>query len=791
MLFTKKKKRKKQEKPRLSAREYRKTKRLEKLKPSTQDTLRFERLYDNGLIKIGDKKFSRQYRLNDVAYEAAGENQQDGVVLSYAKALNSLDHHDAFELTVVNERVGERAIENLLMPLTSDKNDVYRSEINQIMAQKFTTSENEFQVRRYITLSADSRSAEEGDKDINKAAKDFTQRFQENGIDLRFESLSGKQRAHVLNFMTNPGDELPIRSLDMAKSNKDAVASRTMHIDSGYLKINEKFARIMYIHDYPKLMEDKLIRELLRLNREMVISIHAEPYNMQDTKRKVNSIATQNKIDMRRQQKDNFKDGIGEDMLSGAALEIKDSTAALQADFKDNTQKLFSGTFTIMVMADSKEDLRTATTDIKGVGQGQGVNIESVYNYQEEGFNTVLPIGHAVLNELPTKEFMRDMTTLNVATQVPFTSVELQSPHGEFFGQNQISKNLITIDRKNRDELITPSGLILGSSGSGKSVATKYQILNTLLNHPDDRIVIVDPESEYLPIGRALGAEILDISTGTDNHLNILDLPNRDDLDSEDRKLDLYKEKTNLLISLLSDVMPLTPGERGIIDRVTQMTYERYPKPTLMDWQDVLDQQEDVAAEELSNAMFPYTKGAQNIFAYDTNIDLSNRFIIFNTKSLDSTMKPFAMKVILDQIWKQVVSYQNKATTWLYFDEIQVNFETEANAQWFTNLWARVRKYGAIPTGITQNVITLLGNDAGQKMVSNTEFMILLRQKGPDLQKMSDVLGYDSVLLNQFCGGRPPKGTGLIQVDGVMIPFENEIPKNTKLFELLNTDVRA
>ncbi|MDF7637317.1 DUF87 domain-containing protein [Leuconostocaceae bacterium ESL0958] len=767
----------------------RKQGRLAEELPSTQDSLHFTSIDQTGLMRLPQTEYSQQYQLNDIAYEAAGEMKQDDVVESYARAINKLDHHDRLQLLVVNERVGKRAIEKLLMPLADDSNDVYRQEINQLITEKFEKNENEFNAKRYLTLTTESMTAAQGSRDLNTLAQSFAQSFQDNAVDLQMTPLDGQERIDQINQLTNPGVQNPTVRWQAEDDSKDYVAPANLHFDNAFFKVNERYARVLYIRNYPTLMEDKLIRELLKLNEELAISLHASPYNMQEAKRKVQKIATLNKIDLIRQQKSNFKEGIGEDLVSGLSTNVKDSTESLMQHFEDNTEKLFVGTFAVMFFADSRKEMKRITDDIKGVGQAAGVNFETAYNWQEEGFNSILPFGKNYLNQPMAKEHIRDMTTLNIATQVPFTSVEMQSEHGEFFGQNQITGNVITIDRKNRHELLTPSGLILGTSGSGKSVATKYQIMNTLLNHPNDRIVIVDPESEYLPIGQALGAEILDISTGTNNHLNLLDLPKKEDLDREDQKLDLVKEKTNLLVSLLEEVVELSAVDRGIIDRVTGETYRKYDQPTLKEWQLVLEEQPDPQADDLANAMYPYTMGSQDIFAYPTNIDLSSRFLIFNTKNLDRKLKTFAMKVILDQIWKQVVVNQNKAATWLYFDEIQVNFDTADNAQWFTNLWARVRKYGAIPTGITQNIMTLLEKEAGQKMVMNTEFMILLRQKGPDLKLMSELLGYDEVLLRQFCGGRPAKGTGIIQADNVMIPFENEIPENTKLFGLLNTDV--
>lgn len=338
----------------------------------------------------------------------------------------------------------------------------------------------------------------------------------------------------------------------------------------------------------------------------------------------------------------------------------------------------------------------------------------------------------------------------------------------------------------------TPSGLIFGTSGAGKGMATKWEMISALLRYPDDLFRIVDPESEYIPIARAFGAEILDISTGTQHHLNILDMVDSRLLDSEDRNVDLVKEKANLLSSLFESLLKsYTDEDASIVDRVTRKTYAAFEgnaeAPTLVEWYDILLKQPEPEAKTLATKVETYCIGSQDIFAHKTNIDLNAKFVVFNIKKLDEKMKPFAMKVILDQIWKQVVANQGKVTTRLYFDELQVNFEEESSANWFLNLWVRIRKYGAITTGITQNISTMLDSPAGIKMLSNSEFMILLRQKPVDLQRLKEAVNLKPKLL-KYVGEKVPQGTGLIYANGTIVPFENPIPENTELFKIMNTD---
>ncbi len=558
--------------------------------------------------------------------------------------------------------------------------------------------------------------------------------------------------------------------------------------NKAYFRLGENYAAVLTIQQYPKYLEDKLIKELCATGRELAISIHARPYDMMEARKAIQGTKTLNDVAIQKQQKQNFRSGVSEDAISGEAKEIQETTNALMDEIKNNGQKLFNGLFSVFLIAETEKELLEAVESVKNVGATWQVVFDTVDNYKEEALNAILPIGKPYLDV--EMSYMRDLTTTNIATQVPFTNVELQSPTGQFYGRNQLTKNMITIDRKK--DLITPSGLIFGTSGSGKGMATKWEILSTRLKFPKDRFLIVDPESEYLPIGKELDAEILDISTGTKNHLNILGMVDKQLLDEEDQELDLVKEKSNLLSTMFESLLKsYTNVDAGLVDRVTLLTYERFEnketEPTLVDWFKILKEQTDEGAKELANKVETYCVGSQDIFAHQTNIDLTAPFIVFNTKKLDDRLKKFAMKVILDQLWKQVVSGQGKVTSRLYFDELQVNFTTEEEAEWFLNLWARIRKYGAVTTGITQNPTTLLDSKAGQKMIANSEFLILLRQKPIDSQRLVEILSLTPAL-KKYINDRAPQGTGLISAGGVVVPFENPIPKETHLFEIMNTD---
>lgn len=766
----------------------RKARVVEKAALKSQDAIYYTSQMADGLMHVVEDTYSTMYELGNLDYEVSSEEERLDVVMGYAEALNSLDKNSSYQLLVINKKTKSDLVDDILLDYQGDTEDEFREEINQLVEAAHARDDRGFEIKKYAIFSTHVVDSKAHQK-LSHIAKNFETRFDNSGVDLDIHQLSGTERLTILSDLLRPGSHFSISYQDMTiagLSSKAFITPKSLRFPRGkdYFKLGDTFARVLYIREYPKYLEDILIKELCASGLELAISIHAKPYDIVEARKNIQSIHTLNNTDIQKQQRQNFQVGLTEEMISGESREIKNATQDLLDEIKDNGQKIYSGIFTVLLTGETEEALNKTTREIKDIADTWQVTFDSVDEYKQEALNTVLPIGKPYLDV--EMNYMRDMTTSNVATQIPFSSIELQSPTGLYYGKNQMSNNMITIDRKK--DLITPSGLVLGSSGAGKGMTVKWELINSYLRYTDDRFIIVDPEGEYTPLAKQFGGQVLDISTGTTHHLNIMDLADTELLDDEDQAVDLVKEKANLLASLFESLLKdFSDLEAAIIDRVTRLTYDQVKKPTLVDWYQILKGQPETVAQELATKVEPYTVGAQDIFAHPTNIDLNARFVVFNIKKLDDKMKPFAMKVILDQIWKQVVEGQGKRVTRLYFDELQLNFTTEDSANWFTHLWSRIRKYGAITTGITQNVATLLDTSAGTKMISNSEFIILLRQKITDLQRLKEVVRLTPKLI-KYVGDRVPQGTGVISSGGVVVPFENPIPKDTELFRLMNTD---
>lgn len=759
------------------------------MKPSTQNTIDYELLFEDGLMYIDGSEYSQTFRLGDVNYITAGEEEKVDIVDFYAGALNSLNSDNGYQLLIINRQVDSNLLTNITYDAEGDGYDDYREEYNDLIEHRFAYDQNNFTVEKFITVTTSAFDRKMAKRQLKDVETNLRNQFQ--GVEVTLTAQTGSERLNIFSDLLRGNPCLNLDYQDLVISGlktKSFVAPNRIRFFENYMMIDDKFAKIMFIRQYPSFLNDGIVKSLTDTGIELAISINAKPYDIGEAVKDINTAESNVKLDMIKSMRRGFSEGIPEDFaIGGVASETNEAAKRWRKEVQDNDQKIFSGVICVFFKADSLEQLNEYSNRVKTAGRKHVVDFEDIYYHQEEALNTVLPIGRCFLDV--KKSLMRDMTTSNIATQVPFTNVDLQSTSKRaiYYGQNQLSNNIITVDRKR--DLNTGSGVVLGSSGSGKSVTVKAgEIIPTILKYPEDRVIIVDPEDEYSDIGREFGAQLIDIYVGSNTHLNLMDLPDEDSLSSDDT--DPIGQKSNLIMGLFENILTeVTDEEFSIIDRVTHLCYEKITDrtPTLKDWHVILKQQPEQEAQNLALKSESYATGSQDVFSYETNVDMESRFVIFNLKKLSGKLKPFALMVIQDYIWNQVVNNQGKLTTHIYFDEMQLQFTTDNQAQFFTELYSRVRKYGAIPTGITQNVETLMSREEGRKLLSNSEFIILLKQKPTDLKVLADTIHLTPALL-RYVAKPKAKGTGLIVAGSTVVPFENPIPRGTKLFNLIATD---
>ena len=759
-------------------------------KPTTQNTIKFESLEENGNMNIFDSWYSKTFKLGDVEYITAKHEDKIAIIDSYADALNILEGGSIYQLLVMNKRVTEDRLKNVIYELQDDKNDIYRKEYNKLIEDRFKNNSNAFEVSKYVTIAIDGVEKNQATRQLNDISKDLQKHFSE--FDISLTSLNGVERLALFNDLLNDESNFSHDYEDIKISGigeKSYIAPNRIEIKRNYLEINDSFTKVMYIKNFPKTLSDKLIRNLTNLSFEIIISLNMSIYEDDIISKELNDVETNATLNIARAYKSVSRKGeyISDELIGG---EKDKKTVEVTKKWKDEIenydQKIFKGFIAVYLKANSLEQLKDYESQVKRAGNKLGVKFEDIEYYQEDALNTILPIGYNFLDL--KQKFTRKMTTSNVATQVPFTQVDVisSSPKAMYYGQNQLSNNMITVDRKR--DLLTGSGVIIGMSGSGKSMSVKInEIIPNLLRYPDDEILIVDPENEYGDIGRKFNAQVIDLSVGSDTYINVLDLPDLDKLDEVDRRK-VIENKSNLITNLFEDILEeLTDKQITIIDRVTRQVYKFFKNPTLKEWHKVLINQPEEEAGDLALQVEIYTIGSQSLFSNKTNVNLENKFIVFNLNNLSGKLKPLALSVIQDFLWNRVVKNRGIRNCWLYFDELQLYFRSQKQAIFFTELYSRVRKYGAVPTGITQNVETIYNTEEGRKLLSNSEFMIILKQKKNDIKVWEEIISLTNEQI-KYISNPKAKGTGIMYIGGTIVPFENPIPEESMLFNLVETD---
>ena len=727
-------------KPKTSSNHKKTRKPKEEVLPTTVNTLLYQGLFPNGLMQVTPDYFSQSYLLGDVNYQTVGLEDKGAIMETYSDLINSLDDKTNFQLTIFNQRVNlDKFRKGVLYPFHEDGYDTYREELNRIMENNLEAGENNFSAVKFISFGKSDQNPKLAYRSLSQIGEYFKSGFSE--IDANFTLLSGESRVNHLADMLRGENHLPFTYQDLVRSGqttKHFIAPTSLSFKhKNHIEMDDKLLQIVYVRDYGMELGDKFLRELMQSDLEVMISLHAKGSAKSEAMTKLRTKKTLMESQKIGEQQKMARSGVYLEKVSQVLESNIDEADELIKTMTQTGDKLFDTLFVIGVFADDEDQLKHSLDIIKQVAGSNDLVIDNLTYMQEAAFNSLLPFGKNYLEGVS-----RSLLTSNIAVNSPWTSVDLQDKGGKFYGINQISSNIITIDR---GKLNTPSGLILGTSGAGKGMATKHEIISTKLKEEESNteIIIVDPENEYSIIGQAFGGESIDIAPDSTTFLNVLDLSD-DNMDE-----DPIKVKSEFLLSWIGKLLDrkMDGREKSLIDRVTRLTYKHFETPSLVEWVFVLSKQPEQEAKDLALDMELYVEGSLDIFSHRTNIKTDSHFLIYNVKKLGDELKQIALMVIFDQIWNRVVKNQKLGKkTWIYFDEMQLLLLDKYASDFFFKLWSRVRKYGAIPTGITQNVETLLLDANGRRIIANSEFMILLKQAKSDREELVHLLGLSKEL---------------------------------------------
>lgn len=762
---------------------FKKDKKRFKIPKSVQQAIPIETAYTDGVFQVGKKRYSKTYRFTDINYSVASDEDKRDMFLDYSAFLNSFDDEATTKITINNRVVNKTDLERgLLIPYRQDNLDGYRREYNEMLMDKAASADSIVQ-EKYITVTVEKNDIEEAKAYFSRIETDFTARLKK--LDSKLIDLSANDRLHILHdFYRNGEDEafdFDLKQTDRKGHDfKDSICPDSFEFKRDYFRIGDKYGRVIFLRDYASGISDKFVSKLTSLNRNLMLSIDISPVpaheavkNVEKTLLGVNTEIT----NWKRKQTSNGN--YGADVPYDMAAR-KEKVEDLLNDINDRDQRMFMCVLTMVITADSMEQLNIDTKQVMMTAQSENCQMGKLTFQQYEGLRTVLPIGSCEI------ECKRTLMSESLAVLMPFRVQDIRHNNGIYYGINPISKNLILI---NRAELLNGNGFILGVPGGGKSFTAKGEIVEQMLAGKAD-IIIIDPEREYSPLVRAMNGEVIPISATSPYHINALDI--NKDYDESANPITL---KSQFIMSLCQQIMgnlDTNPKHQSIIDSCARKIYREYinngykgTPPTLVDFRNELIKRTEPEAKDLALALELFTEGSLNTFAQNTNVDTDNRLICYDILDLGKQLMPIGMLVILDSILNRITANRAKGKkTYIFIDEIYLLFEYEYSANFLFTLWKRVRKYGAYATGITQNVEDLLQSHTARSMLANSELIVMLNQASTDRVELAKLLNISEEEMKYITN--VDAGHGLLKIGSSLVPFENKFPHNS-LYKLMST----
>ena len=759
---------------------------LYKTPKSIQQTIEIMKVAENGIFEVARNRFSKCYRFQDINYTTTNETEQIDIFERYCRFLNSLDVN--FKITINNKNKDmEQVRDYVFLQKKNDGYNGFRKIYNDIMEQKIHEGRQGIDQERYLTITIERKNFEEAKAQFATIEASVHKAFGELGAEI--VPLSGNERIKVLYDYYHLGDEGSF-DFDIREARKVGADFRNdlcngmMQFYPDYFKDEKKFCRALFIKKYPSSLSDRFLNEITSLPVHSITSIDVVPIPKDMTTKILQKKYLGIESDIIRQQRVRNKNNDFSSEISYNKRIEKKEIEEIMDDVRENDQCLYYVSVTVILMADTKEELDSMTETVETIGKRNSVTIEEHYLKQRESLNTALPIG------VRQVETMRTMLTQSLAVLMPFNVQELNDKQGCYYGINQVSKN---INIGNRKKLINGNGFVFGVPGSGKSFFCKMEMGNVFLSG-NDEIIVIDPMNEYFDIAQTYGGTVVNMSTYTDNYVNPLDMDVWS-LDLNDSK-GMIREKGEFMLGLCEQCMgeSLNSRQKSIIDRCVRKLYieiarnrEKYV-PIMSDFYEILMNQPEDEARDIALSLELFVNGSLNIFNHQTNVDVDNRFTVYGIRDLGTELSPITMLVMMESIQNRIIANGKRGiATWLYIDEFHVLLNSEYSAKYLQQLWKKVRKQGGLCTGITQNIVDLLQNYTATTMLANSEFVALLKQANTDSSRMAEVIGVSEAQLRFVTN--TSSGMGLMKCGNVVIPFDNTIEKGTDLYNLYNTNI--
>lgn len=777
---------------------------IESLPKTVQDSIPYTHVFNDGIIETRPGNFTIEFKLEDVNFQIATDESQMEIFSDYMTFLNSFDKEVKWQILLQNHFISrEDVLKKIRMAPQQDGLNVYRQEMNAIQIKMTATGKSSIEQSKYLVVSIEDVSYENVKNRLEKIESNVD-KYLGKLTETSMKRMSTTERlAHLYTIYNQDENVEPFignseffsfdNLAETGLITKDIIGPSSIDYrrPSSYM-IGDMYAKSYFVKKMPSRMTTSFLSDITDIPCSMLVSMKFEPSDPEETVSAVRSQLASIEGQVAAKQKANAEQGMGA-FIPPELEKAYEHAKALMDDVLSSNQKLFFMSFTITLFAPSEEQLKTNETQLITVGSTHQTPIKPLKDQMEAGFNSTLPL---CVDE--TLEIDRQYTTENASVFIPFTSQELNQDNAIFYGLNSTTQNMILYDRLSGNNY---NALIFGKPGTGKSFTTKIEIVSVLLNKKDAQVFVIDPQEEYYPLANNLHGKVIDISPTSQTHINPLDM----DINYDE---DPIAAKTDFVLGMLS-IMVSNPAiidnGRSAVDRCVRRIYTRYldalrdkgvtndisVAPTLADlYQELLRDAEDhgdYMAEQIAGQMEMYVYGSYHTFAHRTNVDIKNeRFVVYNTKKLGSGMKELGLHVCLNDVWNRMIDNSKKHVyTYFYIDEFHILLHNRKITDFLVMIWKMARKWLGCPCGIMQNTEDLLRDDATRNILNTTSFIIMFSEEKMDRDNLQILLKLSDAQLKYITNNA--KGHGLIYTGKIVLPFEFDFPKNTKLYALMTT----
>ena len=745
-------------------------------------------MFPDGICRVTDSYYTKTVQFQDINYQLNQNEDKTAIFDGWCDFLNYFDSSVRFQLSFVNMSANkDNYARYITISPQGDDFDSIRLEYTQMLQNQLARGNNGLIKTKYLTFGVEADGLKAAKPRLERIETHILNNFKRLGV--AAEPMNGMERLRLLHGMLHMDEQEPFRfSWDwLAPSGlsvKDFIAPSSFEFRTGRsFGVGRRIGCASFLQILAPELNDRMLADFLDMESSLIVSMHVQSVDqvkaIKTIKRKITDLQ---KMTIEEQKKA-VRAGYDMDIIPSDLATYGTEAKKLLQDLQSRNERMFLLTFIVVNTAGGRQQLDNNVFQAASIAQKYNCQLTRLDFRQEEGLMSSLPLG---LNQI---EIQRGLTTSSVAIFIPFTTQELFQDGKEalYCGLNALSNNLIMVDRK---RLKNPNGLILGTPGSGKSFAAKREIANVFLVTNDD-IIICDPEAEYGPLVERLHGQVIKISPTSPHYINPMDLNLNysDDENPLSLKSDFILSLCELIVGGKDGLMPV---EKTIIDRCVRMVYRDYlsdpvPEnmPILEDLYNELRRQEEKEAQYIATALEIYVSGSLNVFNHRTNINIANRIVSFDIKELGKQLKKIGMLIVQDAVWNRVtVNREAHKSTRYYIDEMHLLLREEQTAAYTVEIWKRFRKWGGIPTGITQNVKDLLSSREVENIFENSDFILMLNQASGDRQILAKQLNISPHQLSYVT--HSGEGEGLLFYGNVILPFVDRFPRG-ELYDLLTT----